>query len=164
MTQTSTHLYEGLFLVSQSSAAGDYAGVVNHLKEIFTRAEADVETLSKWDERRLAYDINGTRRGVYFLAVFNARGSQIANIERDCNLSETIMRQFILRADHMGDVELELAKQAIPADTDPAMQTASTEEKATAPVTEAPVEAEVKAEEAPVAAEAASDAEATTAE
>ena len=103
MVQSTTRLYEGLFLVSQASAGSDFVGVVDHVKEVLARAEAEVLLLTKWDDRRLAYDIKNGKRGTYFLALFNARSTQIANIERDCNLSETIIRGMILRGDHIGE-------------------------------------------------------------
>jgi small subunit ribosomal protein S6 len=118
MSENPTRLYEGLFLVSQATAGSDFAGVVAHIKEVLARAEAQVHILTKWDERRLAYDIKTSKRGTYFLALFNARSTQVANIERDCNLSEIIMRALILRGDHIGEAELEEFKKATPAELD----------------------------------------------
>ena len=81
---------------------------------VFAHAEAEVLVLRKWDERKLAYPIRGQKRGVYVLAIFKARGTQIANIERDCNLSEQVTRCLIIQAEYMGEVELELAKKEVP--------------------------------------------------
>lgn len=139
MAQSPTRLYEGLFLVSQGAAGSDFAGVVNHIKEVLARAEAEVLMLTKWDERRLAYDIKVAKRGTYFLALFNVRATQIANIERDCNLSETIVRALILRGDHIGEAELEEYMKSTPVDQDAALR-GPDEEKTTqseeAPATE----------------------------
>ena len=154
MVQSTTRLYEGLFLVSQASAGSDFVGVVDHIKEVLARAEAEVLLLTKWDDRRLAYDIKNGKRGTYFLALFNARSTQIANIERDCNLSETIIRGMILRGDHIGEAELEEYMKSTPADQDPAMRGPEATE---APAVEAaPTTPEVATkEEAPAAQEAA---------
>ena len=130
MAQSPTRLYEGLFLVSQGAAGSDFAGVVDHIKEVLARAEAEVLMLTKWDERRLAYDIKVAKRGTYFLALFNARSTQIANIERDCNLSETIVRALILRGDHIGEAELEEYMKSTPAEQDAALRAAAEKEAA----------------------------------
>ena len=111
MADVNTRLYEGLFLLNQQNVASDYAGCLDHLKDIFTRAEAELVAMSKWDERRLAYEIEGQKRGTFILAYFNSRSTQIANIERDCSLSEIVLRALILRADHVGEIELEEAKK-----------------------------------------------------
>jgi small subunit ribosomal protein S6 len=111
MAEARVNLYEGLFLLNQQSASADFAGTVDFVRQVFQRAEAELIVLRKWDERTLAYEVKGQKRGVYLLAYFRARGTQIANIERDCNLSEQILRALILKADHMGELELEAAKQ-----------------------------------------------------
>lgn len=111
MAENSRRLYEALLLLNQQAVASDFAGCVEHVREVFRRAEAEVEVLRKWDERKLAYEIEGQKRGTFLLAYVRVDGAQIANIERDCSLSEQILRVLIIRADHIGDVELELAKQ-----------------------------------------------------
>ncbi len=108
---TSTHpLYEGLFLLSQS-AASDLNAATEHLKHILTRGEAEILVLRKWEERRLAYPIKGQKRGTYLIAYFHVPPQQLPNMERALNLSENILRSMILRADHVGEVELDMAKR-----------------------------------------------------
>ena len=108
MADPIVRLYEGLFLLPQGAAA-DLGGAIENVRAILSRAQAEILLLSKWDERRLAYEINGQKRGTYLLAYFKVRGSQVANIERDCNLADDVLRVLILRADHIGDTELNLA-------------------------------------------------------
>lgn len=104
-------LYEGLFLLNSEAAASDFGGCIEFIRNVFARAGADVKALRKWDERRLAYDIKGQRRGIFILAYFEVDGVQIANIERDCTLSEQILRVLIVRGDHIGEAEIELAQK-----------------------------------------------------
>ena len=100
MSQTNVHPYEGLFLFPQS-AVTDLQGTVDHLKQILGRGEAKIISLRRWDERRLAYEIKGNKRGTYFLVYFMGRADQMATIERMCNLSEQMLRSIIIRADHL---------------------------------------------------------------
>lgn len=111
MSNTNAKLYEGMFLVNQQAAAGDFATAIEHVQQILNRAEAEIVVLHKWDERKLAFPIKSQKRGLYIYALFYVEGVQLANIERDCNLSELVMRELLLRADYMGEVEIELAKQ-----------------------------------------------------
>lgn len=112
MAVTSTSLYEGLFLVSQTAAA-DNDAVTEHLKGLLARAEAQVIGLQKWDERRLAFTIKGQRRGTYYIAYFHAPRVKITGLERDCNLSEHVLRSMFLRSDHLGEVEMDLFRKGI---------------------------------------------------
>jgi len=109
--ESRTHLYEGLFLFSQQAVSEDFNACMEHLKTILDRAQATVEVMEKWAERRLAYEIKKQKRGTFVLAYFNAQPGQIIHIERDCNLSETVLRHLIIKADHIGETELELAKK-----------------------------------------------------
>lgn len=111
MSDPTPVLYEALFLVSQTALASDSEGTVNHVKDMLDRAEAETLDLRQWDERKLAYPIEGQKRGTFLIAYFKARPTQIANIERDCNLSEQVLRVMFVRADHMGEIELNLALQ-----------------------------------------------------
>jgi small subunit ribosomal protein S6 len=100
MSDKTTRIYEGLFLFPQSVAT-DLQSAVDHIGSILERADAEVIALSKWDERRLAYDIKGNKRGVYFLAYFKVAFDKLDSIERDCNLSEEILRALVTRAEHV---------------------------------------------------------------
>ncbi len=81
MTETLTteriHTYEGFFLFPQA-AATDLQAAVEHVKELLARIDAEIISFSKWDERRLAYEIKGNKRGIYFLTYFKAGASTIA--------------------------------------------------------------------------------------
>jgi len=127
MPENQPALYEALFLINQSALATDSAGATAHVQEMLDRAEAETLTLQKWDERKLAYPIEGQKRGTFLISYFRVRPTQIANIERDCNLSETVLRVMFIRADHMGEIELERALEGKPLVED----TENTEDQAT---------------------------------
>lgn len=100
------YYYEAMFLVGQAVAA-DLGGAVAHINEILSRGHAEIVALKKWDERRLAYEIKGQKRGTYILVYFKAASKDLAHIERDCNLSEKLLRTLILRADHLTVEEMQ---------------------------------------------------------
>ncbi len=99
-TKTTIRQYEGMFLFPQAVTA-DLAAASDHVRESITRHGGEIVSLVKWDERRLAFDIKSNKRGVYFLAYFTAPTSAIVSIERDCTLSERMLRALIVKADHL---------------------------------------------------------------
>ena len=133
MSTAVKRLYEGLFLVDSNEAASDWQGVIDAIEKIFSRAEAEVVSLKKWDERRLAYAIKKKSRGTYILTYFNADPLKIGSIERDVQLSERILRVMVLTTERMSqeDIDRETPLDVV--------------EKAEA---KAKAEAEVKAQEA----------------
>ena len=105
-------LYEGLFLVDSAIAAGDWQLVNDTLHKILNKAEAEVVSFRKWDERKLIYDIGRVERGTYILVYFKCDPLRVHEIERDVQLSETLMRTMILRTDRMS---AELIEKPTPA-------------------------------------------------
>ena len=99
-------LYEAMFLVDSAEAA-DLDAVITAIKNILEKAEAEIVSIKKWDERKLAYEINGKTRGIYILCYFRAEGGRIQDIERDVQLSERIMRVLILSAEHITQEDIE---------------------------------------------------------
>jgi small subunit ribosomal protein S6 len=104
------HLYEGLFIISQAGGS-DTGAALTLVSELLARIEAEIVLLQKWDDRRLAYPIRGQKRGLYVLAYFRANASRLVNLERDCNLSEHVLRMMTIRADHVGEVELDVLRK-----------------------------------------------------
>jgi small subunit ribosomal protein S6 len=100
MAETRINAYEGMFLFPQTVAA-DLQGATDHILEILSKGNAEIVSLCKWDERRLAYDIKGNKRGVYFLTYFKCDATKMTAIERDARLSEKLLRSMITRADHL---------------------------------------------------------------
>lgn len=99
-------LYEGMFLVDSLEATSDWDGIAGLIKNIIQRADGEIVTLKKWDDRKLTYDIRGKNRGMYILCYFKAQGPRITEIEKDVQLSERIMRALILSAEAMSEADI----------------------------------------------------------
>jgi len=146
----SKNLYEGMFLVDSALAASDWDGVMELIKNILNRAEAEIVSLSKWDERKLAYEINKKSRGTYLLCYFKVAGERVKDIERDVKLSEKIMRVLILSTEPMSQEDIDRETPVVAAERKAAEAVAAAEAK----VEEAKAAAEAKAKEVEAAAEA----------
>ncbi|MFK7759519.1 MAG: 30S ribosomal protein S6 [Phycisphaerales bacterium] len=104
-TETRTGIYEGMFLVNQSAAAA-FGECLEHINTLFERAGATVVAMKKWDERRLSYEMDKQKRGVYILAYFTCATDMVAHLERDAVISDKIMRLLVTTADHLTDEEI----------------------------------------------------------
>ena len=94
--------YEGMFLVDEGRASDNFEAISAHIAGLLERHGAAVEKLEKWDSRRLAYEINGRKRGTYILTRFSADPANIDALRKDCQLSNTVMRVLVLRAENVG--------------------------------------------------------------
>jgi len=100
-------LYEGMFLVDSSKAGADWDGITATIRTILEKAGAEIDSIRKWDDRRLAYDIKGKSRGTYILSYFRVDGGRIQDIEKAVRLSEKIMRVLILSAERLSQEDIE---------------------------------------------------------
>ncbi len=97
--------YEAMFLFGPT-AANDLDGAIKTVRGIVERFGGEIMVIKKWDERRLAYEIEGQKRGTYIICFFKAPGSAVTGIERDVNLSEEILRVMVLKAEHLSIAEM----------------------------------------------------------
>ncbi len=109
MSDATTNPYEVLVLFPQSATA-DLQASLDHVKELLEGRKAEVLSVAKWDERRLAYDVRGNKRGLYVLAYARAAASNLAQIERDFTLSERVLRTLITRCDHLSEEQMRNAE------------------------------------------------------
>jgi len=96
-----------MFLVDSAQAGADWDGIIAAIRTILEKAEAEIDSIRKWDDRKLAYDIKGKSRGTYILSYFRVDGGRIQDIEKSVRLSEKIMRVLILSAERLRPEDIE---------------------------------------------------------
>lgn len=109
MSETRIQSYEAFVLFPQSATA-DLQGAVDHVKEILANRKTELLSIAKWDERRLAYDVRGNKRGLYLLAYFRSDTKNVHHVERDFTLSERILRSLVTRCDHLTAEQMQNAE------------------------------------------------------
>ena len=97
--------YEAMLLFDPSLGA-DLGKVEAEVNRLMERCGGRVLMWGKWDERRLAYPIKRHKRAVYVLLYFQADADRIAGLERDVQLSESVLRSLVLRADHVSEEQM----------------------------------------------------------
>lgn len=107
METVTKQLYEGMFLIDVARASSDWDGIISTIKKILERDGAEILSIKKWDDRKLAYDIKGQSRGVYILSYFRVDGTKISEIENNIRLSEQVIRTLILNAEQMTQEEMD---------------------------------------------------------
>ena len=127
-TVAKNKLYEGMFLVDSSKAGADWDGIVAAIRTILEKAGAEIDSIRKWDDRRLAYEIKGKSRGTYILSYFRADGARIRDIEKSVRLSEKIMRVLILSAERLSPEDIEKETPATKVEMEKEKQKAGKEE------------------------------------
>ncbi len=91
------NLYEGMFLLDSGKFAADPDGATSQLLGILEKAGAKVVASRPWQDGKLAYPINGQRKGMHFLTYFHMEGEGATQITRSCKLSDLVMRHMLIK-------------------------------------------------------------------
>jgi small subunit ribosomal protein S6 len=93
------NVYEGMFILDSNRYARDAAGVSGQIPEMIQKLGGEMLASRLWEERRLAYPVNGHRKGTYWLTYFKLNSSELVNLNRQCHLSDNILRTLFLKVD-----------------------------------------------------------------
>jgi small subunit ribosomal protein S6 len=93
------NVYEGMFILDSNRYSRDPVGISGQVPEMIQKLGGEVLANRLWEERRLAYPIDGHRKGTYWLAYFKLDATQLTALNRQCQLSESILRTLFLKVD-----------------------------------------------------------------
>lgn len=96
-TDATQYLYECMFLVDSGRYASDHEGVVNELKAMLEKVGGEIEVARPWQDGRLAYEVDGHRKGTHILFLLKMPGSGVNDLTRAVRLSDLVIRHLVIR-------------------------------------------------------------------
>ena len=115
-----SNVYEAMIIFDSNRYARERAGMPAEVEKMIQAGAGEVLVSRLWEERRLAYAINGQRKGTYWLIYFRGPSQMLTALNREWEINEGILRHLVLKVHpHLVDVVLEHAK-AGPAPPTPA--------------------------------------------
>jgi small subunit ribosomal protein S6 len=108
---TNSQVYEAMFIFDSSRFARERVALPAEVEAMIKANGGEVLVSRLWEERRLAYPINGQRKGTYWLIYFRSPTSAIIPLNRQCEIHDGILRQLVLKIHpHLVDAIIEHAK------------------------------------------------------
>jgi small subunit ribosomal protein S6 len=106
-----SNVYEAMIIFDSNRYARERAGLPAEVEKMIQTGAGEVLVSRLWEERRLAYAINGQRKGTYWLIYFRGPSSMLTTLNREWEIHEGILRHLVLKVHpHLVDVVLEHAK------------------------------------------------------
>ena len=93
------NVYECLFILDSNRYARDPGGVSEAIPQMIEEFEGKVLANRLWNEQKLAYPIDGHQKGTYWLTYFEFESTRLLELNRACQLNESILRQMVLKID-----------------------------------------------------------------
>ncbi len=112
-----TRNYEAMFILENNAASADFDGTAGKVDEILEKHGGTIVQKDKWDERKLAYEIKGQRRGTYYLVYMTADPASVSSMYEDLHLTEVVLRFMFIALDkpieeHIATTEAERERLA----------------------------------------------------
>jgi len=93
------NVYEGMFILEPNRFGHDPEAVSGQIPAMIEKLGGEMLVSRLWEERRLAFPIKGQRKGAYWLTYFRLDGSRLAELRRQCRITEDILRVLFLKID-----------------------------------------------------------------
>ena len=91
--------YEGMFILDSSRYSAGPEAAASEVLGLLQRVGGEVLASRPWQDTKLAYTINGNRKGVYFLTYFTLETQKLKELDRLVKLTESVLRHLILKLD-----------------------------------------------------------------
>lgn len=91
--------YECLFIFDSSKYARDPNGISSSVESMIEKCGGTVLANRLWAEQKLAFPIDGHQKGTYWLTFFQMESTKQPELNRMCQLNESIVRYLITRVD-----------------------------------------------------------------
>ncbi len=101
--------YETIYILKPDVDAEAADRIGSRVEQTISKAEGKLTKVELWGRRKLAYEINKSRRGVYYYLKYLGRGGLVSEIERTLRLADEVLRyQTIVTGNDvpLGDVQV----------------------------------------------------------
>jgi small subunit ribosomal protein S6 len=89
--------YEGMFLLDSNKYASNPQGTTGDVLGMLEKIGAQVLATRAWQDGKLAYAIEGQRKGLHFLTYFTVESRKVHELDRMVKLSESVLRHLIIK-------------------------------------------------------------------
>ncbi|TQM55166.1 30S ribosomal protein S6 [Humibacillus xanthopallidus] len=89
--------YELMVILDPETEERTVGTTMDRFLTVITKDGGTVDNVDIWGRRRLAYDIKKKSEGIYTVVNFTAEPATAQELDRQLNLSESIMRTKLLR-------------------------------------------------------------------
>ena len=98
-SQSVLNPYESIIILKPSLTDEEVDGVLKKITEVIETQGGEFVSMDNWGKKKLAYEVQKERRGIYVAIHYKAMGSSIIELERTYRFSELIIKFINVRID-----------------------------------------------------------------
>jgi small subunit ribosomal protein S6 len=89
--------YESMYILKPDLDEETRKSLIEKFKGLVEQNGGKVEAVDEWGQRKLAYEINYIKEGYYVLMTFESGPELPAELERNYNISDSVLRYNVIR-------------------------------------------------------------------
>lgn len=93
--------YEIVMIVDASLTDEESQVVLSKHKEVISNAGGEIKFENTWGRRKLGYEINKKRHGIYYLLWAEGDGDTIEEMERQFGYDDNVIKYFVIIVDDL---------------------------------------------------------------
>ncbi len=92
-------VYECMFILNPNAYAKNPSSIANVVEDLVKNSGGKILASRLWNEQKMAYPINGHRKGVYWLTYFALESTNLPKFNRACRIQDVVLRHLPLKVD-----------------------------------------------------------------
>ena len=121
--------YETIIIIDPTVETESVEKIVEDAQNLISGSDGVIIDVDKWGKRRLAYEVQGHKDGIYILINFEAEPEFVQRLARYCGLTEQIIKYMTVRAENMPEPVGEIKTKDDDDDDDPPRRKADNVDK-----------------------------------
>jgi len=91
------NIYENIVILNASLPDEEIEAAISKIKEVITGNGGEIVRVNNWGRRKLAYDINKHKKGLYVLFAYKMPPSTIRKLEEFYRVFDAVVKYMIIK-------------------------------------------------------------------
>ena len=109
--------YETIIIIDSNIEAENVEGIIDEVQNLISGSGGEEIEVERWGKRRLAYEVNDHKDGIYVLINYTVEPEFVRRLARYCGLTEQIVKYMTVRAENLPE-PVDETKTAVDEDED----------------------------------------------
>jgi small subunit ribosomal protein S6 len=93
------HVYENMVILDSNKYAQDPGGMASLIPDLVGKCGGEVLVSRLWNEQKLAYPIDGHKKGTYWMTYFRVDSQQLTEFNQALRINENVLRTLTLKVE-----------------------------------------------------------------
>ncbi|MFA4919177.1 MAG: 30S ribosomal protein S6 [Thermodesulfovibrionales bacterium] len=101
------NIYENIIIMNAAISDEEAEAAVTKIKDLVTGQGGEVLKVDVWGRRKLAYDINKQKKGLYVLLIYKTPAATVKKLEDFYKVFDVVLKYMVVRLEKKQVQELE---------------------------------------------------------